>query len=540
MTSRLFASAAILSLGLGLSSCGGGGGSSPTPAPPPPPPQNSAPTVTTTASADRAPERSVVRLQASAQDADNDTLTYAWLQVGGPDAVSIASADASETDVTLPEVTGDELLTFQVTVSDGEASTTSDVSVTAENITRSPSVTAEFDASKDLQFPTRPVSFTELSVERRPPGVESDTGTVAVLRLTDDGTTSQLSEAYVDDVGTLRYVDVAPGTTFGTDARAFDADVNYLPIVSESLDRVDVLNYESDKGADRYFTDVSETLSIASPCQVSDRYSFDPGKSLLSTRNGLYEMTVTREESAGDTLGFDVETTVLESSGDFCTLPGGRFSGETEAGFQEFMAAIRGSDLVIYRIDTNFDTFEANLIEFGTQSLNVGAFANAEIIDWDLRVDGARDFSSGDGITLLAYRGDEVVFGKITPNVNNADASAVTVEQAITFEAPRPVGFGGGRNVLDREPAADADSTTDFGIVFKDAPYIAVATADAQSCFAPGTPSDCETFERLRDEVAFFDFEFGATAVATDILSDESGLYVLLGDKNRLRSLARD
>ena len=50
-------------------------------------------------------------------DGDNDTLTYAWTQTGGP-SVTLTGANTATPSFTAPAYTDDELLTFQVTVTD--------------------------------------------------------------------------------------------------------------------------------------------------------------------------------------------------------------------------------------------------------------------------------------------------------------------------------------------------------------------------------------------------------------------------------------
>jgi uncharacterized protein (TIGR03382 family) len=83
------------------------------------------------------PERSEVALTATGSDPDGDTLSYAWVQLGSP-RVTLSGADTSTPIFTTPEVTASTDLVFEVTVSDGSASVTSQVTVTVENVNRSP------------------------------------------------------------------------------------------------------------------------------------------------------------------------------------------------------------------------------------------------------------------------------------------------------------------------------------------------------------------------------------------------------------------
>lgn len=119
-----------------LAGCGGGGGgggsSTPTPTPPPPPP-NSAPSAG--AGTDQTvTEGDTVSLSGTGTDANaGDTLTYSWAQTAGPDAGTISDADQPTATFVAPQVNSNQVLTFELTVSDGTASDTDDVSVTVRD-----------------------------------------------------------------------------------------------------------------------------------------------------------------------------------------------------------------------------------------------------------------------------------------------------------------------------------------------------------------------------------------------------------------------
>ena len=79
-----------------------------------------------------------VSITATATDSENSALTYSRLQKAGP---SVAfNANDAEISFDSPNVTEDQILTFEVTVSDGELSATSSVSFNVLRVNTAPSV----------------------------------------------------------------------------------------------------------------------------------------------------------------------------------------------------------------------------------------------------------------------------------------------------------------------------------------------------------------------------------------------------------------
>ncbi|HLL02827.1 MAG TPA: myxosortase-dependent M36 family metallopeptidase [Myxococcaceae bacterium] len=100
-----------------------------------------------------APERgdAVTLSGADSTDADNETLTYKWVQRSGP-AVTLSSDTVASPTFAVPEVTADTQLSFELVVNDGiENSAASTVAVTVTNVDRAPTANAGVDAQVDAR-----------------------------------------------------------------------------------------------------------------------------------------------------------------------------------------------------------------------------------------------------------------------------------------------------------------------------------------------------------------------------------------------------
>jgi signal transduction histidine kinase len=111
---------------------------------------NQAPVLTPPADAS-VDEEQPVTLAAEATDADSDTLTYQWIQTGGP-AVELQGAATDTLAFTAPTVptADDVLLSFVVSVDDGIApAVTAGLTVTVQNVNAAPVVHAGGDQTVD-------------------------------------------------------------------------------------------------------------------------------------------------------------------------------------------------------------------------------------------------------------------------------------------------------------------------------------------------------------------------------------------------------
>ncbi|MEQ8845791.1 MAG: tandem-95 repeat protein [Phycisphaerales bacterium] len=86
-------------------------------------------------------EGSAVQLQATATDPEGQSLTYQWVQTGGP-PVALVDADGPTPTFTAPEGVTNTDYTFQVIVSDGQSQSTDSVTVTVEADDDRPRITS--------------------------------------------------------------------------------------------------------------------------------------------------------------------------------------------------------------------------------------------------------------------------------------------------------------------------------------------------------------------------------------------------------------
>jgi len=181
-------------------------------------------------------ERGSYTLTGSASDADGDALTYLWTQVSGTPVALSNYATASAT-FTAPEVTLDETLTFQLTVSDGKVTANDTVSVQVRHVNRAPMVMASSVTVDERSTASLVATASDADGDALTYSWTQVSGTPVVLSGADTATVSfSTGEVSADSVLTFR-VTVSDGSaTASQDVVVNVRESNRAPTVNAGLD----------------------------------------------------------------------------------------------------------------------------------------------------------------------------------------------------------------------------------------------------------------------------------------------------------------
>ena len=183
-------------------------------------------------------ERSTATLSASASDPDGigTSLTYLWTQTSGT-PVALLNYNRAIATFIAPEVALTETLTFRVTVSDGQASTSDTVDVSVRNVNRAPMVMASSVSVDERSTATLMATGSDADGDPLTYSWTQLSGDAVVLSGADSATaTFSTAEVSSDAVLTFR-VTVSDGTATATqDVVVNVRNVNRAPTVNAGAD----------------------------------------------------------------------------------------------------------------------------------------------------------------------------------------------------------------------------------------------------------------------------------------------------------------
>lgn len=473
--------ALVLAASLVLSACGGGGGSSsPTPPPTgtaPSPPANSAPVavVTVTPASTAVDEGQSFTIDATGStDSDGDTLSFSITQTGGPAATELSALDGLFT-FDAPEVSQDETLSFQVTVSDGQTNTPSSTDVDIANILLMPMsnlVGPEISSFSDLGSP-RQAAFlsTLLGDQELGLNVVADTvdaSAIELVRFRNDRVTGNFD---------ARTGTPLVGTAAG-DPAVFTADAfigtSLSPVVAlENQDRVEVLG--------------KAPAMVDSPCSLAPILPRSFVDVVVGTKgNGLriFDNVGADLSQPPSTRGDLVAGQVLAETGTFCTLSVSS-GGDVLAAFEAEASTLRTWDVrnrpaVELAPLTLMFPPGLELVAFDYEANAQGFFVAALVLS-----DGTHD---GEHRLVILY--------------NRFDGSPPTLTEGYLL----PRGVPSDVVIFDRDPG-DGLPATDIAISMRTAPFMAFIASIGSPMTGSATPEFLEpTFAEIGLGVDGFTF----------------------------------
>ena len=460
MRLRTAAAAAAGALALTLTACGGGGGGTssgqtvspsppppapPPPSPPPPPPANTAPEVSYTLNPGNPDEGQPFWIDASGStDADGDALTIEISQVSGPAPGNVPIFEDVPTGAGIfafraPEVYADTAMEFEVSVSDGEDTTTQNVTVTVQNIALSPVgsiMGSDIAAFENLRNPVGTDFFSQ-------PFGAMDIGLIGVADREDD--TGRLSFRYRNDLTTEEFDPVIQNDL--ADSIASEKTVISSGYFRGSSQSVIVALEESNQV--HLLQAFAQVLTTQKPCSVASITSSDIP--ILS------DLVVGSRDSGLRLFNFDMAngmsigaSTVLEASGEYCYIGG------------------EGTDLVAYDPSTQslrFWKVQSGAAPLEEASLPIAQPQGLDLVGaaFQLNASGANTFAAAFVFSDGAHDGHHEVH--IYSNENSTPDTVNTKVYSWEKGVPSDI-------ILDDINSMDAPTQSDVLIALEDIPYL--------------------------------------------------------------------
>ncbi|WP_275900366.1 myxosortase-dependent M36 family metallopeptidase [Pyxidicoccus trucidator] len=183
-----------------------------------------------------ASELQPVTLSGSASDDDGDSLTYTWVQISGT-SVALSGATTATATFTVPDSAGNETLSFRLTVSDGQLSTSDTVNVSVNASNHAPTVTAAPVTVNERSTATLSATASDVDGDTLTYAWTQLTGEAVVLSNADTATASFTApEVTTDSVLNFR-VTVSDGTAIAThDVAVTVRNANRAPTANAGVD----------------------------------------------------------------------------------------------------------------------------------------------------------------------------------------------------------------------------------------------------------------------------------------------------------------
>ncbi|MEL7544644.1 MAG: hypothetical protein AAGJ70_12810 [Pseudomonadota bacterium] len=506
-------------MALGLAACsGGGGGGSTAPQPtapaPTPAPTNAAPIIVIDLDTAAPDEGQPFVIDASGStDADGDPLTFSVTQVSGPDATSVddPNAVAGVFAFSSPEVDDDGVMTFEVTVSDGETSVVRTVEVPVRNDILEPATSAFVSGS--LEVAVRNPFKTALSFPRGGAAAElvfvgitsepDGTAAFAHSQIELDGAVAPLSSLSIDGVSFSSRSDIDPADfdrMFGNDFAFTFEDANTVRVLT-------------DTGGEPASYEVSVTLDATAPCAVQSSLVFSTDVALLNAPELVVAergagLSYWRNGDTADTIGKFGEKVEVTPTGSFCEF---EVVNIDPTGAQADIVAV-DVDALSYAVFLELS--DGSYLQLADEPLTINSSKSLTVVDFE-----SFSFSGGLIFVLLLTDGE----GGHILQVYEQNPRNPALFNAID-------GFALAEEIVWTGPAP-----TDIGVVVANGQtHILVAVPESKSLRVYSSDVDEIAFSDVR----FLDVGLGATEISaySNAVADESGIMVLLPEQARIRT----
>jgi len=479
-----------------LTGCGGGGGGGGS-TPSTPQPVNNAPTVSINAiSAVNEGETFQIDASGSSDPDAGDTLTFSIAQTSGS-TVATSMTGTGIFEVTTVRVPIDETLSFDVSVSDGRATSTGSVSVDLRNVPSQPTFRMAFDPSSDLNltfggdsYQPKGIFSTRLSGEAQF-GVVAESLTPrngafpdAIFFLEPAGSTYSVRQSNFFDVNVASYDLLVVQDIFGS------ADDDFAVVLS---DTGEVILYGRDPSPSRNgLISNYSNQSANDPCAITFA-------DLILASNGV-DMVVGKRGGGVDFFRNEIidDPSVFLGRGSYSIDASVLFGSEVCMLFDSQPPASSGRTIPdIIAVDTQSGEIAtivdggANLSVNSTVAGSIDRVTGQQLMFWE-----AFDQRGASGLQAVAVFSDGAYSGDHSAYIISRDTQGTTVVEMKSWREGQPTDLAIG----------DADEDGDADIVIISEQNSEAIVFAQTSVLASGEP--------VFADAAFFDTGVGATGIA--------------------------